>query len=139
MFQKFDKSNVEVIRRDVMAAVQMALAKHGIDPEYMGGRYSPERFSVKIDLNIMAESEDGADMPASFPKDAVRVGLPRDCFGSVFTLRGVKYKVRGIKTRNRKYPVLATALSGPKAGSSYKLDPSSVSRALSVARIAGGV
>lgn len=136
--KKFDKSNVEAVRREVMDAVKMVLAKRGIDPAYMGGRYSDEKFSLKIDLNIMAESSMGEAMPASFPKDAARVGIPINCFGREFDLRGIRYRVCGIKTRNRKYPVIATALSGPKRGYDYKLDAGSVSRALSRGTSLGG-
>jgi len=135
---KFDKSNVEAVRREVMDAVKMVLAKRGIDPAYMGGRYSAEKFSLKIDLNIMAESTTGEAMPASFPKDAARVGIPSNCFGKEFDLRGIRYRVCGVKTRNRKYPVIATALSGPKRGYDYKLDAYSVSRALSRTTSLGG-
>ena len=137
MIRKFDKSNVEDIRKDVVAAIQMALAKHGIEPTYQGGRYSPEKFSIKIDLNIMAESESGEEMPASFPGDAARVGIPKNCYGLEFNYRGARYKVSGVKTRNRKYPVLAQCLTGVGSGRIYKMDPGTVNRALSRAHNGG--
>jgi len=121
--KSFDKRNVERVRAEVLASVEAVMHKYGVKTSYKGGRYSPERFSLNIDLDILAESSSGEEMPASFPRDAVRVGLPSDCYGKVCVLRGLRYKITGIKTRNRKYPVLATSLAD---GRQYKLPVASV-------------
>jgi hypothetical protein len=121
--KSFDKRNVEKVQREVMAAVEAVMHKYGVKPNYKGGRYSPVRFSLNIDLDLLAESPSGEEMPASFPRDAMRVGLPAHCYGKVCVVNGRRYKITGIKTRNRKYPVLATLLVD---GKQYKLPVSSV-------------
>ena len=128
---KFDRGNVEDVRREAMAAVNAALAAYGLQTAYAGGRYSDDKFSIKIDLNIMAESESGEAMPASFPRDAARCGLPADCYGAEFSFRGDRYKVCGIKPRNRKYPVICERMTGFGSGRNYKMEIWCVKNALS--------
>ena len=121
--KSFDKKNCETIRAEVMAAVAAVMHKYDLSATYKGGRFSNERFSVNLDLDVLAVASSGEEMPASFPKDAARVGLPSDSYGKLFKLRGTLYKITGIKTRNRKYPVLAKNLLD---GKQYKLPVSSV-------------
>lgn len=112
-----DRDAVNTIDAEVLAALQEVGKKLGVSIRLDGGRFGPDRYSMKIAISPLTGSGKAA-IPLNFIQDARRLGVDPSCWGKKFTHLGVNYKVTGIKTRNRKYPILATRLND---GTSMKL------------------
>jgi hypothetical protein len=120
---EIDRTSCLKLRTEALDALKVVADKYGLAVSHKGGRFSPENYTLNIDFTVL--TGDGPDaIPATFARDAARVGIPTDCYGKTFTSRGKTFKITGIKTRNRKYPVLATSLVD---GRSYKFDTWTVS------------
>ncbi len=103
--KKFTNKNLDVLRKDLNKALKSVSKKHGIDLSFGSMRYSSLEVRTKLTCNIaetlktkksleLAEKED-------FNNFAALYDLPT--WGTYFVYKGEKFK-----SRNTKYPVVAT-------------------------------
>jgi hypothetical protein len=127
------KKNVQVARDAVEVAVECAIEGTPFTLEKQECRASYDRaghVKITVVLTTAEWREQQAKVAAS---DAGLLGLPDDAVGRTFTSRGERYRVVGIKIRNRKYPVLAERL---KDGATYKFGEAIVARLLEAEKAA---
>jgi len=83
--------------------------------------------AVKDALNGILRKEKRDEASANWDIYCRRYGFEPEHLGNVFHLGKNSYKITGLKTANRKYPILADDLAN---GKSYKFSPESVRLAL---------
>jgi hypothetical protein len=130
MITEIDRAACAEISAAAITALQEVATRYGLAVRLDGGRFSPDRYNMKVEFAPMTvtATSDATAIPASFAADAVKLGLSADCFGGEFTSEtGERYRITGIKRRNRKYPVIALRLKDSK---SFKLPVYTVQRGL---------
>ncbi len=114
--------------RDIGIAVEEALAevaeKYGLTVEVRGGSYDSTSFRPKVEFKTAGAAED------EFRTYATMYGLEPDDFGKEFTSKGRKFRISGLATRSRTYPILATDIASSKT---YKFTAEGAMNALAYA------
>jgi hypothetical protein len=105
---KIDPKACVIIGDDALAALATVAEKHGLTLTRESGRYDDSNFTLKVKFTVV--TSDGA--PADFAQNAVRLGLPEDCWGREIRYRGEKVKIVGLDMRRRKYPVVVKRPTG---------------------------
>jgi len=109
----FDKESVGFLSAMLMSMLKAAAREFGVTVKNEGGRYSPSSYTLRITFKIL---DPITGMPADFPMKAAKIGIPKDCWGKTFFGAGPlseEYRIVDVKTRNRKYPVIAETLESP--------------------------
>jgi hypothetical protein len=121
-------TTLNMIRREMDEALAKIGARHGVSFNLGSMRYDGDgsRFTVKTEC--LRRSEDGT-VETKEAKDFTRLahlyGLKPEHLGVTVTMGGEHYRISGLSTRSRKYPILAMRL---KDGKTYKFtEPSIVS------------
>ena len=127
---KFTKTNVSQILSECEAALAAVAARHGLKVVRKNCSYSALEMPVAFKLQATETDEDGNVITAEaqeFMRCAVAFGLKPEDLGRAFTTSNGTYVVAGLKSRNRKYPVLATSKSN---GKTYKFPADVVKRTM---------
>ena len=114
----FTRPVVQALGDEVEQALAAMAELYGIDIRVIGKTYTGSSFAnIKLSLAIK-DSDKGIPMDenaANFVRRAHIYGLKPEDLGKTFTSAGGrKYKIVGLKPRNRKYPVLAVWEDGDK-------------------------
>ena len=117
---EIDKATCKDLQRDMLLALEFVASKYGVTVDAKGARFNPGRMTVSIEVSVINAATGN---PKGFESDAIRIGLPADAYGWFFRSGGHEYRITGIKTRNRKYPVIAIRTSDD---SSFKFPVSRV-------------
>lgn len=123
------RSKVESLMQDISAYVQQRSKEYGLALERVSGRY--DAAGAKFTVSVVPINQSGVPVPkfvGSFAKLASRYGLKPSDQGRFFNYQGLAYKVAGIKSANKKYPII-----GERDGKSYKFPASVVVNALRAA------
>ena len=122
---RFTKASCRALMGDIIEELQTLAAARGLTIEAAGGTFSSGEVTMKV--KVSAKDADG--VPVSFSNHATMLGLPADCYGAVFLSNGSRFRVSGIKLRNRKYPVLAIKID---TGDTYKFPVAIVRQSVTV-------
>lgn len=123
----FDKMKVNQVAKDIDEALKAVEAKHNISIARGRGTYDAHTFSLKVNCVIKEASGEVFDIAArDFQRMAHLYGLKADDLGKTFYANGQPYTISGLKSRNKKYPILAKN----RNGKTYKFPESSVVRNL---------
>lgn len=121
------KNEVKEIRNTIQEALDKLNAENDFEAKLGNASYSLNSISFKMSVSTVAD--DGTVMTPeadAFKRNAHSFGFePADLFAEVTLSSGKKGKIIGLKTRNRKYPVLVETASGL-----YKLGVNQALRAL---------
>jgi hypothetical protein len=104
---KITKKELKDIRQQAVISLQEALGD-GYFVESGNGHYG-DRADFK--LTVTKAGDDGtvkSAMQIDFERNAFAYGLEASDFGASFRANQTWYKIAGLKTRNRKYPIIAT-------------------------------
>lgn len=112
----FNKSNLKTLRVDITAALDEVAKKHGIDLSIGNISFSANEFTTKLTAKGSDNKTENAEM--DFQRGAIRIGIKSEAYGKHFTLGGDTFKLVGINTRAKKYPLLG--INGAN-GKTYKL------------------
>ena len=86
--------------------------------------FNAQKYTTAMSVSTLEKS----DKVESIMERVCRsIGFTQNVIGMTFDYRGDKYEITEIKTKNRKYPVIATELKSKK---SYKFSVDSVKRLL---------
>jgi hypothetical protein len=111
----FDKDNVRELKNDIEGALGVVAAKHDITFTMGGIRYGVD--TVRLTIDGTDNSTPGENIyEKDFLNYCEQYGLSKDDLGATFMSpqSGDLYKITGLKTRNRKYPILAEKVSTGK-------------------------
>lgn len=110
----FTRAKVKTLRADIDKALAAVEKKHGVEFNLGTIRFSDTDFRGTLKC-VSSDSDAGRKM---FERDALRVGLKKTSYGKEFTFRARKYRVVGVNTRAKKYPVKVADVA---TGGTYKM------------------
>lgn len=124
--EKFEKSSLEELRKEINPKLKEIGEKFGISLRLGRISYDAYSFTGKIEAKILISREETEKIErGEFESLAVFYGLKKEDYGRTFSQNGKIFKIVAIKTRNRKYPIIAR--NGERT---YKFDIRSVQLSL---------
>ena len=120
---KFTRAKVKTLRADIDKALAAIEKKHGVEFNLGTIRFSDTDFRGTLKC-VSADKDAGRKM---FERDAFRIGLKRDAYGKTFTHVGRDYRVVGVNTRAKKYPVNVEDVA---SGGTYKMAAAALPQSL---------
>jgi hypothetical protein len=129
MIKTIDRMACRVIRDEVDTALKAIGDRHGIVVKSLGGgTFSPERFTFKVEAAVVGEGGEVLSKEADeFRTCANMYGMKGEDLGKVFTVHGTDYRIRGMKMRSFKFPIMAERVSDKRG---FKFPLSTVKAAL---------
>ena len=117
-----DRAAAKNLSDDVKDALEAVARKHGLTLSYTGGRFTTGTFRPTVTFE---EAHHAAD---EFNVYRSRFGInPEVQCGVTFTLQGETYRVRSIRPRAQKRPIVA---SNERTGQEYVFGVDTVNRAV---------
>ena len=86
--------------------------------------FTPQRYTASMTVTTLEKSE---KVESIMERTCRSIGFTQNVIGMTFDFRGDKYEITDIKTKNRKYPVIATEARTKK---SYKFSVDTIKKAL---------
>jgi hypothetical protein len=86
--------------------------------------FNPQKYSTSMTVTTLEKSE---RVESVLERTCRSVGFTQNVIGMTFDFRGDKYEITDIKTKNRKYPVIATEARTKK---SYKFSVETIKKVL---------
>jgi len=113
IIKKLDRATVTYIRKHLEAALKPLAEKLGvaIDLGSCAFRASNCRFQLNIAV-LDSKGEAITEESDSFRRNAKLFGFEPVDLGKEFTFQGQLYTICGLKTKSRKYPVIARSCNG---------------------------
>lgn len=126
---QFDKQSCRTLAIAVEEALQKVAKEFGVSIKRKGGSYSPTNYTVKIEASIIGKGGIVISREAEdFKSYCQMYNLKPTDLGKTFTSDdGVKYKIKGLSTRSRKYPIIVKNLNN---GKTFKFPERMVQRSL---------
>lgn len=122
MITRFDKDACGVLRVGIAGALEDLGKKYGVDFKVGSMGFTDNSVTIRLEAAVLNGSANSYD-EVNFKENCHRYGLKPEDYGRVFGHLDGEFKITGIKTRNRKYPILAERLSD---GKSFKFSPATV-------------
>jgi len=120
---EFNKSNLKDFAEELTTFLEAFAESNNVNVEIKGGRFSPNSFKPSI---IFTSSQVSSEYEASFLRLYKRYNLKKDDLGKEFLYDNITFKLIGINSKAKKFPIVAEALSGNNKGKLYKLKSQSV-------------
>jgi hypothetical protein len=120
---KMTRAKVKQLRADIDAALAAVEKKHGVEFDLGRITFTDTDFRGKLTCK---SADPNADRKI-FERDALRVGLKKTAYGKTFTHVGRDYRVSGVNTRAKKYPVKVVDVA---SGGNYKMSVEALPRDL---------
>lgn len=119
IFTKFDKTNLSTFRQKFDKMLSDFHQETGVALKIGNIRYDENSFRTTLQGFVQSVSGDGPTPDKiEWDRVCVRYGLKPEHFGETIDLGfGRSYKLVGIKSRNRKYPIIGEKDNGQR----YKL------------------
>lgn len=86
--------------------------------------FNPQKYSTSMTVTTLEKSE---RVESVLERTCRSIGFTQNVIGMTFDFRGDKYEITDIKTKNRKYPVIATESRTKK---SYKFGVETIKKVL---------
>lgn len=106
---RIDRTALGLIKQRIIDTAGPAAAELGLAISFEGGTFGDKSATLKLEVAIVAA--DGTvetKAKQDFEKYCALVGLKPEDFGRVFTHRGRRFKICGLKPGAGKFPLLAT-------------------------------
>lgn len=121
----FDRTKIKSLRKEINSALEVVGQKHGLVFNLGSITFGQNSFGCRLEV---ASSENGESVYAvAFKEKCAKYGLLPSELGKEFWSNGNRFKITGLKTRNRKYPILADRTGD---GKGYKFSATQVIIAL---------
>ena len=101
-----DKENIRTLHWQLEAVLQDWGKENGLGMKVGSLRYSKDGFRMTVEGAVLS-GEVASFEKANFIRHCSKYGLTPEDFGREFTNGDGVYRICGIKTSNRKYPILA--------------------------------
>jgi hypothetical protein len=99
----------------------------GVKVKFNGASFSSSNVVFKVELSEVTDGEVQTPEVVAFKTNAAFYGLSPEDLGAEFKHGRKKYKIVGLKTRNRKFPIIAEDSNGNR----YKMPADLVKESLS--------
>lgn len=122
-----NRTLIEILRRDTIAALEEVGKKHGLKMSLGRGKFDVNK--LNIDLQMLVIDPSGVvhnPEVEDFHRFATHWGLSSADIGQYFTSNGTRYKIIGAKPQNHKYPIIGASPTGKR----FKFTVSGVQRGL---------
>lgn len=127
--ERFDRPACREVSDKVLEALKPIAAQLGLSIKKHPGSYSSQNFVMKLEFAVIGE--EGMAMTRErqdYTEQCWRFGLKPEWLDKIFTTdSGDSYQITGLRTRGRKFPVLATHTRTKKG---YKFPARAVIRAM---------
>ena len=126
---KINRQNVQNLRAIINEQLKSIAEEQGVTLEVTNCSYGENSFTFKMEGGTIDEAGNVIDSKAEyFLANAGSYGLSPDDLGSTFVSNsGLKFKIIGLKSRARKYPIITSNLDN---GRNYKHSVEQVKRGL---------
>ena len=128
--QQFDRSAANALSKEVVAELKALCERHGITVSNKGGRFTAGNFTMK--LEFATKNSDGVAQTKEVSDWAVwcyQFGFKPEHLNKEFMFGSDVYVIHGVKTRSRKFPILARHKANGKI---YKFHPATIHSALGI-------
>lgn len=119
---EFDRSNLDVMRSSINSKLAELESDFNIKIKLGRIGYSDSNFTAKVECNLVKDGQVIETIAIDFDRYKDAWGL-QFSLGDTFISQGEKYKVLGLKPRNRKYPIIAEDIS---SGKRYKFSEDTI-------------
>ena len=123
----FNHYTAKELREELNAALSLVEKETGLKIKVGKCTYRSNRATFTIEALTVQDGEVFDEAATDFEVFCGDYGLEREHLGQVVTIHGKTRKIVGLKTRNRKYPIILEDL---KTGKRYKYRASTIKAAL---------
>lgn len=110
---QFDRTNLRALQADIDAALAAMAEKHGIQIKAGGASFGATAATFKVELAVIGDGGVAKTRHATeFELFASSYGLAPTDLGREFTYKGNGYKITGLSTKSRRFPVEASRTDG---------------------------
>lgn len=115
MTQRIDKDFCRRLRDELDSALSGLGEKLGVKFRAGNMTYTDANVTVKLEACLInASGEIETREAQAWKQFAKYYGVPEDALGKTYVLRGEVFKVTGLATKSRKYPVLVERADGAR-------------------------
>jgi hypothetical protein len=118
------REKVLQIQNKIKAAIAEIEKEENVKIDFGTISFSAQRYQASMSVSTLEKSE---KVESVLERTCRSVGFTQNVIGMTFDFRGDKYEITDIKTKNRKYPVIAFETRTKK---SYKFDVNTIKRVL---------
>jgi hypothetical protein len=112
------------IQNKIKEAIEQIEKDENVKIDFGSLSFNPQRYSTSMTVSTLEKSE---KVESVLERTCRSIGFTQNVIGMGFDFRGDKYEITDIKTKNRKYPVIATEIRTKK---SYKFSVDTIKRLL---------
>lgn len=116
------ESKIKSIQAKIKAAVDLIEKEENVKIEFGTISYNVAKYSVGMSVSTLDKNE---KVDTVFKTICKRLGFTQNIVGMQFSGTNGIYEITDIKTKNRKYPVIAKSISN---GTSYKFSVDHIKR-----------
>ena len=118
------REKVLQIQNKIKEAIAQIEKDENVKIDFGSLSFNPQRYSTSMTVSTLEKSE---KVESVLERTCRSIGFTQNVIGMSFDFRGDKYEITDIKTKNRKYPVIATEIRTKK---SYKFSVDTIKRLL---------
>jgi len=118
------REKVLQVQNKIKEAIAQIEKDENVKIDFGSLSFTPQRYSTSMTVSTLEKSE---KVESVLERTCRSIGFTQNVIGMSFDFRGDKYEITDIKTKNRKYPVIATETRTKK---SYKFSIDTIKRLL---------
>lgn len=118
-----NRNKVRSVQAKIQAALRQIEQEENVTISFGNASFNSAFYTTKLKV---ATNEKNDVVKGIYESVCRSIGFTQDVVGMSFIQNGITFEIKEIKTRNRKYPVIAQN----KSGKSYKFTVESVKRML---------
>ena len=118
------REKVLQVQNKIKEAIAQIEKDENVKIDFGSLSFNPQRYSTSMTVSTLEKSE---KVESVLERTGRSIGFTQNVIGMSFDFRGDKYEITDIKTKNRKYPVIATETRTKK---SYKFSIDTIKRLL---------
>ena len=118
------RDKVISIQEKIKRAIAEIEKSENVKIDFGSLSFNPQKYSTSMTVSTLEKSE---RVESVLERTCRSIGFTQNVIGMTFDFRGDKYEITDIKTKNRKYPVIATETRTKK---SYKFSVDTVKKLL---------
>lgn len=120
IFKQVNRDSLGQFRKEFNADLKTLGEKYGIIFSMGNIRFTDREFHGKLSAVLPTELNGQGQVnlqdieKANWTLNCRLIGLTPEDFGKIFMLNGVEYKIIGLKTNNRRFPIIASRIPDGK-------------------------
>ncbi len=95
------------IQEKIKAAIAQIEKEENVQFDFSSISFSAQRYTTSLTVKTLEKSE---KVESIMERTCKMIGFTQNVIGMEFSFKGSKYEITDIKTKNRKYPVIAIDL-----------------------------